>query len=87
MAAHWGAEFNQRFSRFAERTGQSSEFVSVQNAQCELTWGETVAECAYDVTATFSGGESVTRQLLSQFERSHDGALVEVLIVWHELKR
>lgn len=87
VAAHWGTDFNQRFSRFASRPGRSSEFVSVQNPQCYLNWGGAVAECAYEVTANFSGEETVTRQLQSQFERDGDGALTEVLIIWHERKR
>ena len=87
VTAHWGTDFNQRFSRFAARPGQSSEFVSVQNPHCYLNWGGTVAECTYEVTASFSGKEIVTRQLQSQFERGGDGALTEVLIIWHEQKR
>ena len=87
VAAHWRTDFDQRFSRFAARPGQSSELVSVQNQQCYLNWGGTVAECTSEVTASFSGKESVTRQLQSQFERGADGTLAEVLIIWHERKR
>lgn len=87
VAAHWGPDFNQRFSRFATRAGQSSVFVSVQNARCGHNWGGTIADCSYDVTATFSGGEEVTRQLWSEFERGGDGALNEVIIMWHERRR
>lgn len=86
VTAHWATDFNLRFSRFAARPGESSEFVSVQNPHCYLNWGGTVAECAFEVTATFSGKEHVTRQLQSQFERGDDGTLHEVLITWHYRK-
>ncbi|WP_394762453.1 hypothetical protein [Phenylobacterium sp.] len=87
VASQWGADFNQRFGRFAARPGQSSTLVSVQNAHCDPNWGGSVAECTYDVTASFRDGEIVTKQLRSQFERKSDGSLIEVIIVWHELKR
>ena len=87
VSTHWGQDFNQRFSRFAARPGQSSTLVSVQNANCTLNWGGSVAECSYDVTASFEGSERVTRKLQSQFEREADGGLNEVVIIWHERKR
>lgn len=87
VAEHWTADFNARFSRFAGQPGQSSELVSVSNARCQPSFGGEIAECYYVVTALFSGGEGVTRELWSQFERNDDGSLNEVLIVWHERRR
>jgi len=87
VAAHWRSDFDQRFSRFAPRQGQPSELVSVRNAHCDLNWGGSVAECAYDVTADFKDGARVTKQLSSQFERGRDGALNEAIIIWHERRR
>jgi hypothetical protein len=83
----WAPEFNQRFSRFAGRPGQPSDLVSVQNAHCELNWGGSVADCSYEVTARFNGGEPATRRLWSEFERDRDGGLNEVIIMWHERRR
>ena len=87
VGAHWAAKFSWRFSRFAGREGRPSEFLSVQNPHCDLTWGNNVAVCSYYVVAKFSDGEIVTRQLWSQFERANDGSLTEVLIIWHVRKR
>ena len=79
-------DFNDRFGRFAGRRGQTSDLVSVQNAKCVHAFAGSVAECSFDVTARFGGGESVTRQLWSQFEREPDGSLAEVLVTWHYRK-
>ena len=87
VAANWKQEFNQRFGRFAGRTGQSSDLISVQNVHCELRWSGTIAECSYDVTASFGRDEKITRQLWSQFERNGVGFLNETIVVWHELRR
>jgi hypothetical protein len=87
VAEHWTADFNARFSRVAGKSGQSSELVSVSNARCEPNFGGAIAECYYVVMALFNGSERVTRELWGQFERDDDGALDEVLIVWHERRR
>lgn len=87
VTERWIAGFSMRFSRFAGRPGQSSEVISIANARCESSFGCGIAECSYDVTAAFDGEEPVTRKLWSQFERSPNGALNEVLVIWHERKR
>ncbi|CAN7328960.1 hypothetical protein LJR164_001826 [Phenylobacterium sp. LjRoot164] len=87
VASQWDADFSQRFSRFAGRQGQPSQLISVRNVHCDRSWGGRIANCTYDVTAVFNAEESVTRRLVSEFERTEGGSLNEVIIMWHERKR
>jgi len=86
VTARWNMDFNDRFGRFAGRSGQPFDLVSVQNARCVHAFAGSVAECSFDVTARSGGSEAVTRQLRSQFERGPDGYLSEVLVTWHHRK-
>jgi len=74
----WGA----RLARFAGRTGEPSEPVRVDRADCAYLSGHW-PNCDVTITAQFGDGTLVTRTLPVTFERDRKGRLEEVIIMFH----
>ena len=74
----WGA----RLARFAGRTGEASEPVRVDSADCAYLSGHW-PNCDVIITAQFGDGTRVTGTLPVTFERDQTGRLEEVIIMFH----
>lgn len=74
----WGA----RLARFAGRTGEPSEPVRIDSADCAYLSGHW-PNCDVTITAKFGDGTFVTRTLPVTFERDQIGRLGEVIIMFH----
>ncbi len=84
VTANWSV-YEDRVSRFASRTGQRSDLVSVSEVDCFLEYG--IRECLFTVVAKFPDGSVFQRQLFSQFDRDEHGALFETIVLIHERAR
>lgn len=84
VTANWSV-YEDRVSRFANRSGQPSDLVSVGEVDCVVEYG--IRECLFTVVAKFPDGSVFQRQLDSQFDRDDHGALFETIVLIHERKR
>lgn len=84
VTGNWNA-YEDRVSRFANRTGQPSDLVSVSEVNCFTEYGIPV--CLFTVVAKFPDGSLFQRQLESQFDRDEKGALFETIVLIHERVR
>lgn len=84
VQAHW-SDWSKRFARFTSRRGETTELISVENANCEFAY--VTPQCRVGITGRFEDGSVKMQRMFAQFDRNQSGELEEVIVMYHRRKK